>query len=133
LSGSGLKQLAVVALSLSVLAAAGCGSTKPSKHKPQVSPAASALATFRAQDCGQCHIFAPAKSTGTIGPNLNHLKAAAKADDLPLGQFVSQEITDPDTYVAPGTVAGVMPANYESSIPPAKLTALIKFLVAHTN
>ena len=121
-------------LGLVVLLAAGCGSTKHAakKHKT-VSAAASALATYNNNQCGQCHRFAPAKSTGTIGPNLNRLKEAAKADGIPLGQFVYQAITDPNTYVAPGYEAGVMPANYLSAIPPGKLTNLVSFLVSHTH
>jgi len=130
------RTLALVALGLIVLVAAGCGKTKsarPPAQGKQPSPRASALATFNSNDCGQCHIFAPAKSTGTIGPNLNKLKAAARADGIPLGQFVYQAVTDPNTYVAPGYQAGVMPADYLSAIPPGKLTQLVTFLVMHTH
>jgi cytochrome c551/c552 len=126
---------ALVGLSLIVLVAAGCGKPKPARPagvgKP-LSPAASALATFDSAGCGQCHRYAPAKATGTIGPNLDKLKEAAAADGIPLAQFVYQAITDPNGYVAPGYQAGVMPGDYQSSIPADKLTELVNFLAAHT-
>jgi cytochrome c551/c552 len=131
-----VRLLALVAISLIALVTAGCGKTKPAPpavHQNALSSTASALATFNSNDCGQCHTFAPAKATGTIGPNLNKLKAAAHADGIPLAQFVYQGITDPNGYVATGYEAGVMPADYLSAIPAGKLTQLVNFLVARTN
>src|SRR5262249_27168347 len=71
-----------------------------------------ALAIFNNNGCGACHTFAEAKSTGKIGPDLDHLKAAAAKDGRPLDQFIKESIVDPNAYIEPGYAKGVMPESF---------------------
>jgi mono/diheme cytochrome c family protein len=41
---------------------------------PLIGSVAAGKTLFKAQGCGKCHTLAAAKSTGTIGPNLNKIK-----------------------------------------------------------
>jgi cytochrome c oxidase subunit 2 len=90
--------------------------------------AANGLAVFNANGCGACHAFAPAKSKGAVGPNLDHLSEAAKRAGQPEEQFVRQSIVDPGAYLAPG-YQDVMPHTFGQSIPPDQLNALVQYLV----
>jgi cytochrome c oxidase subunit 2 len=91
-----------------------------------------ALATYNENSCGACHAFAAAKSTGTIGPDLDKLKEQAARAKLDLVSFINFSIIDPNVYIEPGYQEGVMPANYVSSIPPDKLEGLVKWLAENT-
>jgi cytochrome c oxidase subunit II len=95
------------------------------------SPGASALATFNKNGCGACHTYAPAKSTGKIGPSLDKLKAEAARSGESLLNFVTFSITDPNSYVEPGYQPGIMPADFISSIPANQLDQLVQYLVRH--
>ena len=95
-------------------------------------PDASALATYTDNGCGACHTFTAAKSTGTIGPDLDKLRAQAARAGSSLAEFVTYSVTDPNSYIEPGYQSGVMPADFISSIPEDKLTELIKYLVRNT-
>jgi cytochrome c oxidase subunit 2 len=85
-------------------------------------------ALFISQGCGACHTFTPAGTTGTVGPDLDHLPAYAKVANMGSEQeFVRQSIVDPSAYVAPGYPNGVMPATY-SALPPKQIADLVAFL-----
>jgi cytochrome c oxidase subunit 2 len=86
-------------------------------------------ATFASAGCSACHTFEPAKSTGKVGPDLDHLTEAAQKAGKPLEDFVHESIVDPGAYVAPGYQDGVMPSTYEDQIPADKLDELVQYLV----
>jgi cytochrome c oxidase subunit 2 len=90
-----------------------------------------ALATFTAEGCSACHTFTPAHATGKIGPDLDNLKAEAKQAGQPLVSFINFSIIDPNSYIQPGFQPGVMPADFVSSIPAAKIRQLVQYLAAH--
>jgi cytochrome c oxidase subunit 2 len=90
------------------------------------------LTIFNNNGCGACHTFAEAKSSGKIGPDLDHLKAAAAKDGRPLDQFIRESIVDPNAYVAPGYAKGVMPESFKSTLSADQLNQLVDYLAANT-
>jgi cytochrome c oxidase subunit 2 len=78
--------------------------------------------------CGGCHTLKSAKTTGTLGPDLDNLKAdAAKANRGPLATYIQQSIVDPAAYIVPG-YTNAMPPGFGKSIPPDKLKQLVQYL-----
>jgi cytochrome c oxidase subunit II len=85
-------------------------------------------AVFSQNGCGSCHTLEEAGTTGTTGPNLDELPAAAEAAGKPLPVFVRESIVRPDAVVAEGFPRGVMPKTY-ASLPRVQLNALVQYLV----
>jgi mono/diheme cytochrome c family protein len=81
---------------------------------------------FTAGGCAGCHTLAKANATGTIGPSLDDLAAAA-GDGSP-EDFVTEAVLDPDAEVADGFQAGVMPS-YEGRLNEEQLQALAEYLL----
>jgi len=91
---------------------------------------AAGKALFAAQGCSACHTFASAGSSGTVGPDLDHLAAdAQKANRGSLTAYVKESIVDPGAYVVPGFSNGVMPANF-ASLGVQKIADLVAFLTS---
>jgi mono/diheme cytochrome c family protein len=84
---------------------------------------------FTAAGCAGCHTFAPAKSTGTIGPNLDQLKTQAgkiepgKSAD----EYIRESIEDPSAFIVKG-FPNAMPA-FKGRLTDAQIKALIDFLL----
>jgi mono/diheme cytochrome c family protein len=57
---------------------------------------------FTSQGCGGCHTFKPAKTNGTIGPDLDKLPGYAKTAGQPLDAFAHESIQNPSAYVEKG-------------------------------
>jgi cytochrome c oxidase subunit 2 len=90
------------------------------------------LAVFQQNGCGSCHRFKPAGSTGTIGPDLDNLKAeAAKAHRGSLATFIQESIVTPQAYLAPG-YSDDMPHIFGTQIPADKLKQLVQYLSGST-
>src|SRR3954449_6992417 len=86
------------------------------------------LAVFQAQGCGGCHTFKAANAAGTVGPDLDKVKAdAAKAHRGSVMQYINESIVDPGAYVVPG-FPNAMPPVYKAQIPPDKLKQLVQYL-----
>jgi mono/diheme cytochrome c family protein len=81
---------------------------------------------FTAGGCAGCHTLAKANATGTIGPSLDDLAAAA-GDGSP-EDFVIESVIDPDAEIADGFQAGVMPS-YEGRLTEEQLQALAEYLL----
>jgi mono/diheme cytochrome c family protein len=99
--------------------------TEPAGTTTAEQPSGSAeagRAVFVDQGCGGCHTFAPAGSTGTVGPNLGEVLAGKDA------AFIHESIVDPNAEVASGFSAGVMPQNYGDQLSPQQLDDLVAFL-----
>jgi hypothetical protein len=60
--------------------------------------------------CGGCHVFTPAGSDGTTGPNLDNLSQYAETAGQPLPEFTRESLENPNAYVEEGFPEGVMPA-----------------------
>jgi mono/diheme cytochrome c family protein len=81
---------------------------------------------FTAAGCGTCHTLAKANATGTVGPSLEDLAAAA-GDGSP-EDYVSESVLDPNAEVAEGFQPGVMPP-YEGRLTDEQIQALVEYLL----
>jgi cytochrome c2 len=79
--------------------------------------------------CSACHTLTAASATGTIGPDLDKLKAFAAAAHQPLNVFILNSIVKPNLYVEKGFQPGIMPQTF-ASLPKSTLDALVAFLAA---
>ena len=84
---------------------------------------------FTAAGCAGCHTFAPANSTGTIGPNLNQLKT--QAGNIEKGktaeQYIQESIEDPGAFIVKGYPNAMPP--FKGKLTDAQIKALIDFLL----
>jgi cytochrome c oxidase subunit 2 len=89
---------------------------------------------FTAQGCGGCHKLAAAGGTGSVGPDLDQLKAAAAKFGKQLNerpqQYVQQSIVDPSKFVVPGFPNNVMPSDFGQKLSSAQIDALVKYLLS---
>jgi cytochrome c oxidase subunit 2 len=72
--------------------------------------------------CGACHTLSDASTTGTVGPKLDGIAAKGAA-------FIKQSIEDPNAKIEAGFPKGVMPQDFKSRLGPAKIDALVKYLL----
>ena len=79
---------------------------------------------FASSGCGSCHTFKAANSTGTTGPDLNEYLAP---DDDKAG--IEEMIVAPNSEIAEGYSANVMPKTYGESISKGELEQLVQFLI----
>jgi cytochrome c oxidase subunit 2 len=71
--------------------------------------------------CGSCHTLSAAGTSGTVGPKLDGIAKQGAA-------FLKQSIEDPNAKITAGFPKGVMPQNFKTSLGPAKIDALVKYL-----
>jgi cytochrome c oxidase subunit 2 len=98
---------------------------------PKQGGTTNASQVFTTAGCGGCHTFKAAGSTGTTGPDLDHLTAdAAKygKGESP-DQYVRDSITDPGKVVVTGYSNGIMPSTFGSSLTSAQIDALVTYLL----
>ena len=127
-----------LALIASSIAIAGCNNTPPPTSHPDedminAKAGASSMTggtstaapdgktIFASAGCAGCHTFAPAGSTGKIGPNLAEISKEGAA-------AVRTAIVDPNTDNAPGYKKGVMPTDFGTSLSKAELAAVVAFV-----
>lgn len=84
---------------------------------------------FTAAGCAGCHTFGPAKSTGTIGPNLDELKtqAAKMEKGKSADEYVRESLEDPGAFLVKG-YPNAMPS-FKGRLTDAQIQALIDFLL----
>jgi cytochrome c5 len=97
---------------------AAADETAPSEEGAQV---------FVSNGCGSCHTFAAANSTGTTGPDLNEYLAP---DDDKAG--IEEMIVEPNSEIAEGFQANVMPPTYGQSLSEQELEQLVQFLIKNS-
>jgi cytochrome c oxidase subunit II len=95
--------------------------------------AANGKQTFTSSGCGACHTLGDAGTSGTVGPKLDDLAAAAakfgkKRGESP-AQYVKESIVDPRAFTVPGFPGNVMPTTFKSQLSAAQLDALVKYLL----
>ncbi len=76
---------------------------------------------FANNGCGSCHTLEAAGTTGNVGPNLDQVIPGQSPAQI------EESIIDPAAEIVSG-FGNVMPATYESMIPPDDLELLIEFL-----
>ena len=84
---------------------------------------------FTAAGCAGCHTFAPAGSTGTIGPSLDDLASAAgdREPGKSAEQYVRESLTDPGAFLAEG-FGDAMPS-FEGRLTDEQIQALVDYLL----
>ena len=87
-----------------------------------------AAALFADTGCGSCHAFAPAGTTGEIGPSLDNLVAAAQKAGQDPADYVREAIVDPGKVIAPDYQDGIMPSSYGETLSPAEIDSLVAYL-----
>jgi cytochrome c551/c552 len=131
--------LALAALAL-VIAAAGCGAEGTTRALPvtvvgtlpKATPipkgdAAAGKILFTTNGCGGCHTYAPAGTSGKIGPDLARIAADSKqANDGTPQKYAFDSIKNPGGYVVPG-YNNVMPDF--SSLGDKKIADLVAFVL----
>ena len=120
----------VVLIVFAALLLAGCGGEKVvSPTGPVVgtlpkaakgNPAAGKK-VFSDAGCGGCHTFAPAGTSGTVGPDLDKV---LKGKGAP---FIETSITNPSAFIEKG-YSDAMPKDYGSSLTKQQLADLVAFL-----
>jgi mono/diheme cytochrome c family protein len=140
-----MRRLALL-LGVTVLLA-GCGGEKtvsPTAEKvvgtvasattttagPAGNPASGAK-LFTAQGCNGCHTFKPARSTATVGPDLDKLpEEAMKASRGSEQQFVHESIVNPTAYIEPGyePPKTQMPTTYGQTLTDKQVADLVAYL-----
>ena len=82
---------------------------------------------FEQRGCGGCHVFTPARSTGTAGPNLDQVEASARRAGKPVEEYVQESIVDPGAYVNP-RFPSPMPDSFADLTEP-QVDALVQYLL----
>jgi mono/diheme cytochrome c family protein len=98
------------------------GTTTTTEQPP--GSAAAGRAVFTSAGCGACHTFAPAGTSGSVGPDLDE---ALQGQDA---EFIRQSIVDPNAEITQGYNAGVMPQNFGQELSPQQLDDLVAFLMS---
>ena len=80
--------------------------------------------------CGSCHTLQDAGASGTVGPDLDKLKADAHKAGKPVAAYTKESIVDPEAYVAPGFPKGVMPPDFSSTLNTKQIDDLVAYLVS---
>jgi cytochrome c oxidase subunit II len=93
--------------------------------------AAAGKAAFASNGCAGCHTFKPSNASGTVGPDLDQLKAvAAKREKGKSAEaYVKEAIDDPRAFTVKGFPKNVMPTTSKKDIPPEQLDALVQYLL----
>jgi mono/diheme cytochrome c family protein len=97
--------------------------TTTTTQQPPGSPVAG-KAVFASAGCAACHTFAPAGSTGTVGPDLDQVLQGKEAE------FIRTSIVDPNAVIAQGYSPNVMPQNFGQELSPKQLDDLVAFLMS---
>lgn len=84
---------------------------------------------FTAAGCAGCHTFAPAGSTGNIGPALDELASAAgdREPGTSAEDYIRESLTQPDAFLAEG-FGNAMPS-YEGRLTDEQIQALVDYLL----
>ena len=72
--------------------------------------------------CGACHTFSAAGTTGAAGPNLDE---TLEGEDP---EFVREGIVDPNEEIASGYAPNVMPQNFEETLTQKQIDDVVAFL-----
>ena len=91
-------------------------------ESPTETASADGAAVFDEAGCASCHTLEAAGSTGAVGPDLDAELAGTDT------AFIEESIVDPEAEIAKGFPAGVMPQDFEETLTPEELQALVDFI-----
>jgi mono/diheme cytochrome c family protein len=97
----------------------------PGAAPPQV-PGGPGAQVFANNGCGGCHTLAAAESGGTVGPDLDEVLPGQTA------KMIDESIVDPNTVIAKGYPANVMPQNFGETLSKKELEDLVQYLLQET-
>jgi cytochrome c oxidase subunit 2 len=107
--------------------AGGAGGPAGGEGGPEEDPAQEASAEgesiFAEQGCSSCHTLSAAGSTADIGPSLDETIPQMSPEEI------EQAIIDPDSELAEGFGAGIMPDTFGESLDEEQLQTLVDYLV----
>ena len=72
--------------------------------------------------CAACHTLKDAQAAGTVGPDLDGIATQGAA-------FLKQSIEDPNAVITKGFPKDVMPQDFKTRLGPAKVDALVQYLL----
>lgn len=98
----------------------------PGAAPPKV-PGGPGAQVFANNGCGGCHTFAAANSGGTVGPDLDE---SLTAQDT--AAIIEEMIVDPDSEIAQGFQAGIMPTTFGETISKKEIEQLVEFLIENS-
>jgi mono/diheme cytochrome c family protein len=102
---------------------------KISQTLPKGDAAAGKKLFLGSAGCGGCHTYAPAGSTGKVGPDLDHLAAdAKKANHGTIQDYVHESILSPNSYVVPGYPSPSTMPSYSGQLNEQQVADLVAFL-----
>jgi mono/diheme cytochrome c family protein len=121
------RRLAPVLFAALLITLAACGAAAQPDTTPD--PAAEGRRLFTIW-CSGCHAVAADAPAG-IGPSLAGVagRAAANPEGLSAADWLRRETVDPNAVITPGSSAGLMPANYEQSLRPEQIDALVAYML----
>jgi cytochrome c1 len=82
--------------------------------------------------CFACHTIQGVSTIGTTGPELTHIgtEGPMHKPGMSPEAYIRESIEKPGAFVAPGFLAGVMPADIRKVMTDQEFEALVAFLVA---
>ena len=114
------------------VAAAGCGGGSTGNTKTVTAPPGNAVRgkqIFAQYGCGNCHTFSPARTSATVGPNLDRLAIYAEKAHKQVMDFTRSAITNPPApYVPPGFPTNRMPTTFALLMTDQQMSDLVVFL-----
>ena len=110
-------------------AAARSGQDEGALASAGLAQAKSGTQIFTAAGCAGCHTFGPAKSSGTIGPNLNELKtqAAKMEKGKSADEYIRESIEDPGAFIVKGYPNAMPP--FKGRLTDKQIQALVDYLL----
>jgi cytochrome c oxidase subunit 2 len=84
------------------------------------------LFTGTQPSCGSCHTLAAAGTNSSIGPDLDETLEGRDEE------YIRRGIIEPSAEIAPGFADGIMPPNYDATLQPEEVDALVDYLVEVT-
>jgi mono/diheme cytochrome c family protein len=104
-------------------------STSTSTTPAATGDATAGKAVFASAGCSACHTFAPAGSTGKVGPDLDHLADYAAKAGQPIEEYAHNAIEHPPPkYVPPGFPTNAMPTNFGQTLTAKQIDDLVAFI-----
>jgi mono/diheme cytochrome c family protein len=107
--------------------------------KVPVTPASGKQVFTGVGGCGSCHTLAAAGTNGTVGPDLDQRlasdcanPASKKVRGTTLEECIHEAIVKPYAYLPPPYKAGIMPSNFDQTLSPTQIKALVVFLASAT-
>jgi len=111
--GKDLKDVAAYVASV-----AGVPGIKPPQFVPE---------EFFVSNCGGCHMLSAAGTQGVTGPNLDQQLVGESPE------WIQNAIVNPNSEIAAGYQAGVMPQNFGQVMTPDQLKKLVDYLEKSVN